>query len=116
MTDSHAESLDPTVLGEEVGDDRRPAADYPADEPMGVDDPSIVEDGVVARDDVATRDEREQPEVDESSTLQDRERVVDGLIDTNVSPDGNDHEERLIADRGDADTGPEAGALHVEDG
>ncbi|WP_148288739.1 hypothetical protein [Ilumatobacter nonamiensis] len=114
MSDSHAESLDPTVLGEKVGDDRRPAADYPPEEPLGVEDPSIVEDGIIARDDVASRDEREQPETDETATRQDRERVTDGLIDTNVSPDGNDHEERLLADSGDRDTGPEAGALHVE--
>ncbi|MGA9279130.1 hypothetical protein [Ilumatobacter sp.] len=65
MTDSHAESLDPSVLGEQVGDDRRPADDYPADEPLGVEDPSIIGDGRIARDDVASRDEREQPEVEQ---------------------------------------------------
>jgi hypothetical protein len=114
MTDSHAESLDPSVLGEEVGDDDRPAADYPPDEALAVEDPSIVDEGLIARDDVATRDRRQRPEVDGSVTEPVRERFTDGLIDTNVSPDGNDHEERLIADRGDADTGPEADALHVQ--
>jgi len=117
MTDSHAESLDPAVLGEEVGDDDRPAAGYPADEPLGVEDPSIIDDGIIARDDVASRDAREQPEVDPSVTRRAAPARVDtGLIDTNVSPDGNDHEERLIADSGDDDTGPEAAALHVEEG
>ena len=116
MSDSHAEALDPTVLGEEVGDDERPAAGYPADVPFAVEDPSIVEDGVIARDDVESREDRLEPEIDESVTRPDAERVADGLIDTNVSPDGNDHEERLIADGGDPDTGPEAGALHIEEG
>lgn len=116
MSDSHAESLDPAVLGEEVGDDRRPAADYPPDEPLGVEDPALVEGGVVGRDDVESRDAREQPEAGETVPGRSATAVTDGLIDTNVSPDGNDHEERLIADSGDADTGPEADAVHLEDG
>jgi hypothetical protein len=114
MTDSHAESLDPSVLGEEVGDDDRPADDYPPEEAVAVEDPSIVEAGVIARDDVETREQRRNPDVDGSVTDPVRDRVADGLIDTNVSPDGNDHEERLIADRGDHDSSPEAGALHIE--
>lgn len=116
MSESHAESLDPAVLGEQVGDDRLPGADHPVEEPLGVEDPSILEGGDIARDDVESREDREQPEVDESSTREPLERVTEGLIDTNVSPDGNDHEERLIADSGDRDTGPEADALHIEQG
>ena len=115
MTDSHAEQLDPTVLGEQVGDDRRPAADYPPEEPLGVEDPSILDDGRIARDDLGARQDRTRHEVDASVTQPVVDRVQEGLIDTNAAPDRSDHEERLLADTGDADAGPEAAALHVVD-
>lgn len=114
MPESSAESLTPEKFGEKVGDDKLAAAGYPADEPMGVEDDSIVKGGVIARDDAESRDERLNPEVGEESRRVETERGDVGLIDPNVSPDGLDHEERLLADSGEGDTGPEADAMHVE--
>ena len=110
MSDSHAEQLDPTVLGEQVGDDRRPAADYPPDQPMAVEDETIRADGSIAADDVATRDERRnEPDgrVDDTKG--------EALIEPGDDPDVRDDEQQLIADTGDRDRSPEAGAVHVRD-
>ena len=113
MTDSHAEQLDPSVLGEQVGDDHRPAAGYPPEEPLGVEDPAILDDGRIARDDIETRDDRTQQEPDASITAPSSERLEPGLLEPDRAPDGTDRESGLIADTGDV--GPEAGALHIED-
>ncbi len=66
MSESHAEQLDPTVLGEEIDDDVRPGDDYPPTEPIAVEDPAIVAEGVIARDDVEQRTERMEPEAGEA--------------------------------------------------
>jgi len=61
---SGAEQLDPSKLGEGPGDDER-AADqgYPPESPMGVDDPALdPSEGDVAPDDVEQRSWREEPE------------------------------------------------------
>ncbi len=66
---SGAEQLDPSKLGEGVGDDER-AADqgYPPDSPMGVDDPALdTPGGDVASDDVEQRAWREEPELSADS-------------------------------------------------
>lgn len=115
MTDSHAEQLDPSVLGEEVGDDRRPAADYPPEEPLGVEDPSILDDGRIARDDVGTRTDRVEPDAQVPAGASPAERFDAGLIEPAPASDGTDQESQLVADTGDADTGPEAAALHIDD-
>ena len=114
MPENSAESLDPEVLGGEVGDDERPAEGYPADEPMGVEDDTIVAGGVIARDDVEGRDERLQPEAGEGADAAVDERAPLGLADPDPDAAGLDDEERLIADEVDPDASPEAGALHVE--
>ena len=115
MTDSHAEQLDPSVLGERVGDYRRPAADYPPEQPLGVEDPSILDDGRIALDDVETRDDRTRPEAGEHPASSPADRIDGGLIEPDRTSDGTDREPQLAADIGDSDTGPEAAALRVED-
>lgn len=114
MSDSQAEQLDPTVLGEEVGDERRPAADFPPDEPLAVDDPNIVAGGVIARDDVASREERraDRSDTTDSSDASDESPA---LIEPGDDPDVRDDEQQLIADEGDSDRSPEAAAVHVTD-
>ena len=109
MSDSHAEQLDPAKLGEDVGDDRRAADDFPPAEPMAVDDPSILSDGSIAEDDFETRDERhvhgDSAEVAEPPAL----------IDPGPHPDVVDDERQLVADTGDYDTSPEAAAVRVDE-
>lgn len=94
---SHAEQLDPSKLGEEVGDDGRAADDFPPDEPLGVDDPSILSDGSIADDDYRTRDDRH---VDEREPPDEAARPA-ALLDPGVDPDVIDDEQQLIADTGD---------------
>ena len=112
MSDSHAEQLDPTVLGERVGDEHRPAADFPPDEPLGVEDETILADGSIADDDVAGRSDRHQDD--------DRDNGNAGaggpaLIEPGADPDVSDDEQQLIAETGDRDPSPEADAVHVRD-
>ena len=109
MSDSHAEQLDPTVLGEEVGDDRMPAEGYPADEALAVDDENIVAQGMIARDDVASREDRL---ADDDTT---ERSEAPALIEPGAEPDLRDDEQQMIADTGDRDDSPEAAALHVTD-
>jgi hypothetical protein len=114
MSDSHAEQLDPTVLGEQVGDDRRPAADYPPDQPLAVEDETIRADGSIAADDVATRaDRRNEPGGPADDTADDTQG--EALIEPGDDPDVRDDEKQLIAETGDRDPSPEAGAVHVHD-
>ncbi|MEZ5295028.1 MAG: hypothetical protein R2697_01755 [Ilumatobacteraceae bacterium] len=110
MSDSHAEQLDPSKLGEEVGDDQRAAADFPPDEPMAVDDPSILADGSIAEDDYRTRDGRHVTH-DEAA---DDQAEPPALIEPGLDPDVVDDEQQLIADTGDRDPSPEAAAVHLE--
>lgn len=114
MSDSHAEQLDPSKLGEEVGDDQRAADDFPPDEPMAVDDPSILSDGSIAEDDYATRDGR-HVQGDEAGTAAESVAEPPALIDPGPDPDVVDDEQQLVADTGDRDTSPEAAALRVDD-
>ena len=111
MSDSHAEQLDPSKLGEEVGDDRRAADDFPPDQPMVVDDPSILSDGSIAEDDYETRDDRHVPD----EALQSEAVEPPALVDPGAAPDVIDDEQQLIADTGDRDTSPEAAAVRVDD-
>lgn len=110
MSESHAEQLDPSVLGERIGDDRRPAADFPPDEALAVDDPNLDGNGVVVRDDVESRDER-RADHDDGPTG----GPSPALIDTGDDPDLRDDERQLVADEGDRDLSPEAGAVHIDD-
>lgn len=112
MTDSHAEQLDPSVLGEQVGDDERAAADYPPDEPLGVDDPSLLADGEVAPDDVATRETR----LADPGHAGDATPTI-GLVDpaSTDTPSLTDDERQMVGDIAHADTGAEAAAIHVVD-
>ena len=113
MTDSQAEHLDPTVLGEEIGDSGRPGDDFPPDEPLAVDDPAILGDGAIARDDVEQRDGRLRPETAAPSTDDD---PGPGLVD-GASGDGPtlaDGEQQLVADEVEHDGGPEAAAVRIE--
>lgn len=110
MSDSHAEQLDPSTLGEEVGDDERAVADYPPDEPMAVDDPSILADGSIAEDDDETRDDRHV----RSDEVRPDAAEPPALIDPGLDPDVVGDEQQLIADTGDRDTSPEAAAVHVD--
>ncbi|WP_395154887.1 hypothetical protein [Ilumatobacter sp.] len=122
MSYSHAEQLDPTVLGEEVGDTGRPGDDFPRDEPLAVEDPSIIAHGVIARDDVASRDERLVPEAEErdaangASTMQGRPAgLVDPAMSTATAPSIDDDEQQLIATESvEQEQSPEARALHEE--
>jgi hypothetical protein len=108
MTDSHAEQLDATKLGEEIGDADLASDEFPAETPMAVDDKTIVRGGVIARDDVATRDARR--------TDDDRaEADSPGLIETSDDPDIADDERQLIAESGDRERSPEAEAVRVTD-
>lgn len=108
MTDSHAEQLDASKLGEKIGDDDLASDDYPAETPMAVDDETIVRGGVIARDDVATRDARR--------TDDDRaETDSPGLIETSDDPDIADDERQLIAESGDRERSPETDAIHITD-
>ncbi|WP_420452472.1 hypothetical protein [Ilumatobacter sp.] len=114
MPENNAESLTPEVLGEEVGDDERPAAGYPPEEPLGVEDDSIVRGGVIARDDVESREDRLQPEAAEGGDRAVQQRTDIGLTDTDRASDGRDDEERMLADEVDAESSPEGDAMHVE--
>ena len=124
MSDSHAEHLDPTVLGEEVGDTGRPGDDFPRDEPLAVEDPSIVAHGVIARDDVASRDERLVPEAEERNAvtgapaMQGRPAgLVDPAMSTAMAPSIDDDEQQLIATESvEQEQSPEARAMHEESG
>jgi hypothetical protein len=128
MSDSHAEHLDPTVLGEEVGDTGRPGDDFPRDEPLAVEDPSIVAHGVIARDDVASRDERLVPEAEAEAeernavtgapAMQGRPAgLVDPAMSTAMAPSIDDDEQQLIATESvEQEQSPEARALHEESG
>lgn len=115
MSDSHAEQLDPSVLGEEVGDDGRPGDAFPPDEPLAVDDPNITADGSIAPDDVETREDRL---VDDAA----RATPADGddtttLVDPEAAdvPSLDDTERQLVADEATDGDGPEAAAVHVVD-
>ncbi len=110
MSDSHAEQLDPSTLGEEVGDDERAADDFPPDQPLGVDDPSILSDGSIAEDDYETRDDRHVRSDETGSDVAE----PPALIDPGLDPDVIDDEQQLVADTGDRDTSPEAAAVHVD--
>ena len=126
MSDSHAEHLDPTVLGEEVGDTGRPGDDFPRDEPLAVEDPSIVAHGVIARDDVASRDERLVPEAEAEErnaatgapAMQGRPAgLVDPAMSTATAPSIDDDEQQLIATESvEPEPSPEARAPHEEFG
>ncbi len=111
MSDSHAEALDPSQLGEQVGDDDAAAvaANYPPEEPLGLDDPALTDTGEIIPDDVESRErrlveERVRPEHDH----------VAGLIADGDGIGETDHESQMVADSGDDDEGPEAGAMHIE--
>ncbi len=112
MSESHAEQLDPSVLGERVGDERRPAADFPPDEPLAVDDPNIVAGGVIARDDVESREARH---TDRGVRADDAS--APGLIEPGDDPDVRDDEQQMVADAGDRvpEAAAEAAAVHVTD-
>ena len=115
MSESHAEQLDASVLGEddtgEIGDDTAPAADFPPDDPLGVDDPSILSDGSIADDDYATREARHR-HADETDDSDDGTEAP-ALIEPSADPDVLDDEQQMLADEGDRDTSPEAAAVHV---
>ena len=111
MSDSHAEQLDPSKLGEEVGDDQRAADDFPPDQPMGVDDPSILADGSIAEDDYETRDDRHV----RGGEVEAGVAEPPALVDPGLDPDVIDDEQQLIADTGDRDSSPEAAAVHIEE-
>lgn len=108
MTDDSnaAEQLDPSVLGEHVGDEERPGDDFPPDEPLGVDDPAIVDQGMIARDDVASREERRVgPGNGEDGD------TAPGLVDPGDG--GVDAEPQLLADRSETpEQAPEARAVN----
>ena len=111
MSDSHAEALDPSKLGEQVGDhdDAAVAAHYPPEEPLGLDDPALTDTGEIIPDDVESREarltsERVRPEHDH----------VAGLIADGDGIDEADREGQLVAESGDDVEGPEAGAMHIE--
>ena len=117
MSESHAEQLDASVLGQDdtddtddIGADTAPAADFPPQDPLGVEDPSILSDGSIADDDYATREARHRRDDD---TGDDDEGPA--LIDTSADPDVLDDEQQMVADQGDHDTSPEAAAVHVTD-
>jgi hypothetical protein len=121
MSESHAEQLDASVLGEDdtddIGDDTAPAADFPPEDPLGVDDPSILADGSIADDDYATREERhrhdDEPDDGDGSDDTDDGTEAPALIDPSSDPDVLDDERQMLADEGDRDTSPEASAVHV---
>lgn len=114
MPENNAEQLDPSVLGERVGDDERAAADYPPEEPYAVDDPSITADGSIGEDDVATREERHVP--DDEEARDDEPARGDGLIDPTGAPDELDDEERLLAQEStDDERGAESAAVNPTD-
>jgi hypothetical protein len=118
MSESHAEQLDASVLGEDdtddIGDDTAPAADFPPDDPLGVDDPSILSDGSIADDDYATREARHRHDRD-ADRATDRDTDAPALIEPSADPDVLDDEQQMLADEGDRDTSPEAAAVHVTD-
>ena len=107
MTDDRddAEFLDGDVLGEEVGDDDLPGADFPPDRAVGVDDPSRA-----AEDDVATRELRHAvPGSDTEGFTLIQEGSVEGLMDTEAQELGEEVE------AGENDLSPEEQALHIVD-
>lgn len=112
MSDSHAEALDPSNLGEQVGDHDVAAveAHYPPDEPLGLDDPALTDTGDIIPDDVESREgrlvsERVRPQHDH----------VTGLIADGDGIGEEDRSAQLVAEGGDdEDEGPEAGAMHFE--
>ena len=116
MSESHAEQLDASVLGEDdtddIGDDTAPAADFPPEEPLGVDDPSILADGSIADDDYATREARHRHDADRQHRA-DAGTEAPALIDPSADPDVLDDEQQMLADEGDLDTSPEAAAVRV---
>ena len=112
MSESHAEQLDASVLGQDDTDDidAAPAGDFPPDEPLGVDDPSILSDGSIADDDYETRDARHRHGAAEQT-----DEDGPALIEPGADPDVIDDEQQMLADEGDRDTSPEAAAVHVTD-
>jgi hypothetical protein len=114
MSESHAEQLDASVLGQDDTDhvDAAPAADFPPDEPLGVDDPSILADGSIADDDYETREARHRHGNDDAADADDD---APSLIEPGADPDMIDDEQQMLADEGDRDTSPEAAAVHVID-
>ena len=131
MSESHAEQLDESVLGEDDTDDieagspdASPTAGFPPDQPLGVDDPAILSDGSIAEDDYAAREARHRhagdpdDERDERDDSRASDEPAPALIEPGADPDVLDDEQQLIADEadeGDLDTSPEAAAVHITD-